>query len=181
MSDTTDHAFDRHWHLATTDHEIALTELEFALFRSFEAFHRWQAEGIATVTGLDLSGTDNAILNIIRMRDRSKSIKEIAMLFNRDDMPNLQYTIRKLTKHGLIEKEGPGQQRKGARYQITAKGLKVLDDYVKIRRSVLVNFSKGMGADFVQATRTLELMSGIYDQAARIAATHRGQIHDSDD
>ena len=39
-------AFDRHWHLATTDHEIALTELEFSLFRSFEAFHRWQAEGM---------------------------------------------------------------------------------------------------------------------------------------
>ncbi len=174
-------AFDRHWHLATTDHEIALTELEFSLFRSFEAFHRWQAEGMATVTGLAMSGTDNAVLNIIRMRNRSKSIKEIAMLFNRDDLPNLQYTIRKLTKSGLIIKDGPGKQRKGARYKITDKGMRVTDDYIKLRRSVLVDFSKGMGDDLEHAARTLELMSGIYDQAARIVATHRGPIDDTDE
>lgn len=172
--------FDRHWHLATTDHEIALTELEFSLFRSFEAFHRWQSEGMATVTGISMSGTDGAILNIIRMRNRSKSIKEIAMLFNRDDLPNLQYTIRKLIKNGLIKKDGPGKQRKGARYIITEKGIQVTDDYISIRRSVLVNFSKGMGEDLEHAARTLELMSGIYDQAARIVATHRGPIDDTD-
>ena len=128
-----------------------------------------------------MSGTDNAVLNIVRMRNRSKSIKEIAMLFNRDDLPNLQYTIRKLTKNGLIIKDGPGKQRKGARYKITDKGIRVTDDYIKLRRSILVDFSKGMGDDLEHAARTLELMSGIYDQAARIVATHRGPIDDADE
>jgi predicted MarR family transcription regulator len=37
---------DRHWHLARTPIEIDVTELEYALMRSFEAFGRWQGPGV---------------------------------------------------------------------------------------------------------------------------------------
>jgi predicted MarR family transcription regulator len=172
--------FDQHWHLSTTPTEISLTELEFSLFRSFEAFSRWQSECLATVTGEPMSGTDNAILHLVRMRRRPKSIKEIAMLLNRDDMPNLQYAVRKLLNKDLISKEGDRNQRKSARYAITAKGLQVTDDFADIRRTVLIDFSKHLQEDLNSAARTLELMAGIYDQAARIAATHRSSPEDDD-
>lgn len=165
--------FDKRWHLSTTPIEISLTELEFSLFRSFEAFSRWQSECLATVTGEPMSGTDNAILHMVRMRGRPKSIKEIAMLLNRDDMPNLQYAVRKLLKNELITKDCDDNQRKGVRYAVTEKGIRVTDDFSDIRRRVLVEFSKHLQDDLNAASRTLELMAGIFDQSARIAATHR--------
>lgn len=172
--------FDQHWHLSTTETEISLTELEFSLFRSFEAFSRWQSECLATVTGEPMSGTDNAILHLVRMRGRPKSIKEIAMLLNRDDMPNLQYAVRKLLNNDLISKVGDQNQRKSVRYAVTDKGIQVTDDFADIRRRVLVDFSKNLQSDLDSAARTLELMAGIYDQAARIAATHRSSPEDED-
>lgn len=172
--------FDQHWHLSTTDTEIALTELEFSLFRSFEAFSRWQSECLATVTGEAMSGTDNAILHMVRMRARPKSIKEIAMLLNRDDMPNLQYSVRKLLNNDLIAKAGSSNQRKSARYVVTDKGIQVTDDFADIRRRVLVEFLEHRHDDLNTAGRTLELMAGIYDQAARIAATHRSSSEEDE-
>jgi len=165
--------FDQHWHLSKTNVEISVTELEFSLFRSFEAFSRWQSECLATVAGEAMSGIDNAILHMVRMRDRPKSIKEIAMLLNRDDMPNLQYAVRKLLKNNLIAKEGSDKQRKHVRYSITKKGIRVTDEFAVVRRSVLVEFSKHLKDDLDLAAKTLELMAGIYDQAARIVVTHR--------
>ena len=38
---------DRRWHLAGTDHEIAVAELEYAMIRSYEAFGRWQTARVA--------------------------------------------------------------------------------------------------------------------------------------
>ncbi len=166
--------FDRQWHLAKNEEELALTDLEFALFRSYEAFGRWQSECLATVTGEKMSSTDNAILHIIRMRGRPKGIKEIAMLFNRDDIPNLQYSVRKLLNAGLIKKnETTKGQKRGVRYTISQKGIEVTNAFAEIRRQVLVNFVKRLSSDMPEATRLLEVLSGIYDQSARIAATHR--------
>lgn len=165
--------FDQHWHLSNTVDEISVTELEFSLFRSYEAFSRWQSECLATVAGEAMSGVDNAILHMVRMRDRPKSIKEIAMLLNRDDMPNLQYAVRKLLKNNLISKEGSSKQRKHVRYSITKKGIKLTDDFAVVRKSVLVEFSKHLKDDLELAAKTLELMAGIYDQATRIVVTHR--------
>ncbi len=167
---------DRHWHLATTEHEIAVAEFEYSVMRAFEGFGRWQAECLAAVTGLGMSGADNAILHIIRMKDRPKGAKEIARLMNRDDLPNVQYSIRKLLKAGLISKRGGDSHRQGVTYQVTARGREVTEKYARIRRTLLIEFTRaagGLDTALAEAARTLELMAGIYEQAARIAATHR--------
>ncbi len=167
---------DRRWHLASNDHEIAVAEFEYSLIRTFEAFGHWQTECLAAVTGMDMNGSDNAILHVIRMKDRPKGLKEIGRLMNRDDFPNIQYSIRKLLKTNLIEKIGSAAKRKGVTYQATAKGRKVTDDYAKLRSNLLMDFTRSV-AKFEQelqaSSLTLDLMSGIYEQAARIAATHR--------
>jgi len=173
--------FDQHWHLSTNAEEILITELEFSLFRSFESFSRWQSECLASVSGEEMSGTDNAILHMVRMRERSKSIKEIAMLLNRDDMPNLQYSVRKLLKKNLIAKEGSSKQRKNVRYYVTELGIKVTDDFAEIRKSVLIESSKQINSDLDTAAKTLEMMAGIYDQASRIVATHRAKVQKFED
>jgi predicted MarR family transcription regulator len=167
-------ALDRRWHLAQTPAEVETTELEFALMRTFESFGRWQAQYLAAVFDLEASGPENALLHVIRMNDRRKSIKELARLMNRDDIPNIQYSLRKLIGAGLVERSGSG--RTGVTYAVTAKGKDVTDRCAEIRRSLLINAIEavpGFSHKLSEATRALELLAGIYDQVARVVATHR--------
>jgi predicted MarR family transcription regulator len=171
-------ALDRRWHLAQTHVEVDTTELEFALMRTFESFGRWQAQCLAGclagAVALEASGPENALLHVIRMNDRRKSIKELARLMNRDDIPNIQYSLRKLIGAGLVERSGSG--RTGVTYAVTDKGKEVTDKYADIRQTLLIAAIEavpGFDQKLSDATRTLELLAGIYDQVARIAATHR--------
>lgn len=165
---------DFHWHLAQDSVEIATTELEFALMRTFEGFGRWQSECLASVCDLSASGPENALLHIIRMNERPKSIKELAHLTNRDDIPNIQYSLRKLIKAKLIEKKGAG--RTGVTYSATHLGYQVTSDYAELRRSLLIkevrNLS-GFPERIEEAIHTLSLLTGIYEEAVRVAATHK--------
>ena len=100
--------------------EVDTTELEFALMRTFEGFGRWQSECLASVCDLAATGPENALLHIIRMNDRPKTIKDLARLTNRDDVPNIQYSLRKLIGAGLVVRKGAG--RSGVTYEVTRRG-----------------------------------------------------------
>ena len=58
------------WHLAEDESGEALTDIEYALMRSYESVVRWQAECLAAVSGEVLAGPDNALLHIICMHGR---------------------------------------------------------------------------------------------------------------
>ncbi|MEJ8308335.1 winged helix DNA-binding protein [Agrobacterium larrymoorei] len=169
-----DKALDRRWHLARTPAEVDLAEAEFALMRAFEAFGRWQAECLGSVVDLAVSGPENAMLHIIRMNERPKSIKDLARLANRDDIPNMQYSLRKLIGAGLVQKSGSG--RSGVVYSVTEKGKLVTDRYADVRASLLAKAVQSVPElrhRLEDATTTLDLMTGIYEHAALSAATHR--------
>lgn len=168
--------FDRHWHLAENDEELNFTELEFAILRINGAFERWQKDCLACCVDGGLSGDDNAILHIIRMHDRAKSISEVARLLNRDDISNLQYSLRKLSKAGLIERAGDGNSKRSATYQMTAEGTRITDLFSQYRRELLLSLTgsiKNLEADIQTACRVLNLTSGLYDHASTVAASHR--------
>lgn len=165
---------DWHWHLAQSAVEVDTTELEFALMRSFEGFGRWQSECLASVCDLAATGPENALLHIIRMNDRPKTIKDLARLTNRDDVPNIQYSLRKLIGAGLVLRKGAG--RSGVTYEVTEEGLRVTEDYGALRRRLLLQAVAnvpGFSERLAEATRTLNLLSGIYEEISRVAATHR--------
>ena len=122
---------DRRWHLARTPLEIDVAELEYALMRSFEAFGRWQAECLANVIDFAASGPENALLHIIRMNDRPKSIRDLAHMANREDIPNIQYSLRKLIKGGFVTRNGSG--RTGVSYEVTPLGREVTGRYADVR------------------------------------------------
>ncbi|NEY89372.1 winged helix DNA-binding protein [Tabrizicola oligotrophica] len=174
QTNTGDAALDRRWHLAQSAAEVDTTELEFALMRAFEGFGRWQSECLASVCDLAATGPENAMLHIIRMNDRPKSLKEIARLMNRDDVPNIQYSLRKLLGAGLILRQGAG--RSGVTYDCTEEGRRVTDDYAVLRRKLLlaeIADMPGFAQRLAEAGRTLNLLSGVYEEIARVAATHR--------
>lgn len=165
---------DRGWHLARTPLEIDVTEVEYALMRSYEAFGRWQAECLATVIEFSATGPENALLHVIRMNDRPKTIHDLAHMTNREDIPNIQYSLRKLIKGGFVKRTGSG--RTGVTYEVTPLGHRVTERYADIRSVLLIDAVTrvpDLAAKLADAARTLELVTGIYEQAARAAATHR--------
>jgi predicted MarR family transcription regulator len=167
-------AVDRSWHLARNAPEVDVAELEYALMRAFEAFGRWQGECLASVIDLVASGPENAMLHIIRMHDRPKTIKDLARLANREDIPNMQYSLRKLIGAGLVVRNGSG--RSGVTYSVTDKGRDVTDRYADVRASLLIKAVQSVPnfpSRLREAANTLDLLTGIYEQASRTAATHR--------
>lgn len=165
---------DRRWHLARTPLEIEVTEAEYALMRCYEAFGRWQAECLATVIEFSASGPENALLHIIGMNDRPKTIRDLAHMANREDIPNIQYSLRKLLKADLILRAGSG--RTGVTYEVTPLGRRVVEDYADVRSVLLIEAMRRVPKltdRLEEVAHTLELMIGIYEQAARAAATHR--------
>ena len=167
---------DKHWHLATDDFEVGLTELEFSIFRVSAAFERWQADCLGCCHGQPFSGTDTALLHVIRMHERPKGISELARLLKRDDLSNLQYGVRKLLKAGLIEKSRQaGASKKDVTYQVSALGRDVTDKYARFRQELLISMTRATAGkvDFESLARALTMMSAMYDQASCVAATHR--------
>jgi predicted MarR family transcription regulator len=166
---------DKHWHLATDEYEVGLTELEFAIIRVSAAFERWQSDCLACCHGQSFSGSDTAVLHVIRMHDRPKSISEIGKLLKRDDQSNLQYGMRKLLKSGLIEKSQDGKSKKDVTYRVSALGREVTDNYAIFRNELLISLTRSITGerDLESIAKVLNLMSGLYDQASCVAATHR--------
>ena len=123
-----------------------------------------------------LSGTDNSVLHIIRMHDRAKSISGVARHLNRDDISNLQYSLRKLTKAGLIERAGRNDSKRSATYKVTDEGTRVSELFAQFRRELLLSLTdsiKDFDADVSIASRILNITSGLYDHASAVAASHR--------
>ncbi len=168
--------FDKHWHLAQNAQEINFTELEFAIIRISSAFERWQKDCLACCHDGGLSGFDNAALHIIRMHDRAKSVSEVARLMNRDDISNLQYSLRKLTKAGLIARAGAGNSKRSATYEVTVEGARVSDLFAQFRRELLLSLTesiKNLDVDILTASKVLSITSGLYDHASTVAASYR--------
>ena len=157
------------------DFGVEITNLEYAVMRLYQSFSRWQSECMAAVTNTPLSGQENALLHIIRMHERPKTIKDLLHLTNRHDVANMQYELRKLIKAQLIEKYGTA--RTGVFYIATAEGIQVCDDFAKLRSEVLLQAAEAAAiikSGAIKTTVCLEQMEKVYESATREVATfHR--------
>ena len=176
QGDSEGRGLDRRWHLARTAVEVDTTELEFALMRAFEGFGRWQSECLASASDHRATGPENAMLHIIRMNDRPKTLRDLARMTNRDDVPNIQYSLRKLIGAGLVLRKGSG--RAGVTYEVTEEGRRVCEDYAAVRQRVLIEAVAnlpGFSDRLAETARVLNVLTGIYEEAARVTATHRAR------
>ena len=163
-----------HWHLAHTESERFLAEFEHTLICLAQAFDRHNLRGLVAAIGdSSFNGQDNTILHIIGTLDRPKSLSDISRFMNRDDLANIQYSVRKLLKAGLIEKANDKSAR-GTNYRVSAKGRKVVDAFVKLRQELIVEPMQEMERfkeDIKIATKVMGLFVGMYDQSARVMTT----------
>ncbi|GLT22893.1 transcriptional regulator [Zoogloea oryzae] len=162
------------WHLAASDAERVVAEFEHALICLCEAFGRYNMQGLAGVPGeMSFSGQDNMVLHIIQTLDRPKSLSDISRFMNRDDLANIQYSVRKLQKAGLIEKASDRSAR-GTTYRTTEDGREVVAAFVARRRDLVLAPAEEMEQLREQlrgATKVMSHFIGLYDQAARVLTT----------
>ena len=160
------------WHLAKDNKEIDVTDFELVLWRVFYGFLRWQEDCEAAVNKTSLAGSELSVLHVIRMKEKPKSIRDIARLLNREDNFNIHYSIKKLLKMGLIEK-APFLIKKSIAYQITEAGIKNTDLLAKARSNILINiFKREYQITLPTITQELVKIIAVYDEAGRITASY---------
>lgn len=169
-----DEARYRSWHLARSPHEAATTDFEWSLLRFQQAWERWVMH-LGVVVGMgDLSYTEIVVLHVIRMQDRPKTAAHIARQLNRDDIPNIQYCLRKLVKTGLCRKVKEKTAKTFA-YEATEQGRELTDNYADLRRRILTEQTKiidQVDRKLHEASKLINLLTGLYDEAGRISATY---------
>jgi predicted MarR family transcription regulator len=165
------------WHLAKTDVETNLTEFEFLFWRMFYSFVKWQEDCLRCVTDDDIGAEEITLLHVIRMRERPKSISEISRLMNRDDLSNIQYSLKKLLRLKFIQKSKKST-KKSIAYEATEHGVHVTDKYGDVRREILIKMLEGKQDDWQKLHDLLRDCKNAYDEAARIAALLKVDLPD---
>lgn len=158
------------WHLARSKAETELTNFELALMFAYAAFERYVVQTCRLVGGPELGFNEAVILHVVRMHDRPKDAATVARLLNRDDLPNVQYALRKLLSFGLIERVKVGQT---AVFQPTEIGLEWTDRYAALRRQVLSEIfanNSYAGDSTASLARAISVKAGLFDAAARASA-----------
>jgi predicted MarR family transcription regulator len=159
--------------LGRSDRERAFLEFEQALICAAEAFYRF-AGAVFGPTGAQrkLTGQECVILQQLMFTPRPRSVNELSRFSNRDDISNIQYSLRKLTAAGLIEKV-PGSTNRDTRYRPTQAGCALTEFLVSSRRELLISPSADVPhieAQLKSAGNALSLLTGMYDHTSRVLA-----------
>jgi predicted MarR family transcription regulator len=158
-------------HLAITPHELAVTQLEQGLICAAAAFYRFYGALLGREGRIhNISGQDNVILQQIIAASRPLAVADIARFGNRDDIANIQYSLKKLLKAGLIEKAGKTSARETS-YAVTAMAAEWTRSFLALRRKLFTDPSAKI-LDFddqlEKCARLLNTIAGFYDHGTRV-------------
>lgn len=159
-----------------SDRVAELSEFEFGLMVSYNAFQRWIVRGMAAAGCPDLGSLDVMVLHSVNHRERAKKLADVCFVLNVEDSHTVTYALKKLVRLELVSAEKAGKE---TLYQATAAGRAVCERYREVREDCLVSALEAfMGEgredlrpDLERAANLLRALSGLYDQAARAAAS----------
>jgi predicted MarR family transcription regulator len=161
-------------HLAQTPREFAITEFEQGLICAAEAFYRFYGALLGR-RGREykLSGHDNVILQQLMAASRPLSVTDIARFANRDDTANIQYSLKKLLRAGLIRK-APHSSAREASYCVTERAREWTAHFIDLRRDLFADPSAQI-LDFQEqlasCSKLLNTIAGFYDHGTRVTAS----------
>jgi predicted MarR family transcription regulator len=158
-------------HLAATPHEFAVTRFEQGLICAAAAFYRFYGALLGREGRVrNISGQDNAILQQIMAASRPLAVTDIARFANRDDIANIQYSLKKLLRTGLIEKAGRTSARETS-YVVTELARRWTQDFLQLRRQLFTDPARRI-PDFddqlEKSAHLLNLVAGFYDHGTRV-------------
>lgn len=148
-----------------------MSEFEFGLIVAGNAFHRWIAHCMSAAGLKDLTPLDVLVLHHVTHRARDKRLADICFIMNVEDTHLINYALKKLQNLGVVASRKNGKE---VTYAATELGHQHVARYRQIRESCLIdalNADDALNRDIGELARLLRLLSGIYDQAARSAAS----------
>ena len=157
-------------HLVSPD-SAEMSEFEFGLIVAGNAFHRWIVHCMSAAGLKDLTPLDVLVLHHVTHRARDKRLADICFIMNIEDTHLVNYALKKLLGLGVVASSKNG---KDVTYAATDKGQQLVQRYREIREACLISALKAdesLNRDIGDLARLLRVLSGMYDQAARSAAS----------
>lgn len=148
-----------------------LSELEYGLIIAGHAFQRWMVRCMDACGVHDLNPTDILVLHNVNHRGRAKKVADICFNLNIEDTHTVSYSLRKLVKLNLVKTRKQGKENF---FATTKEGEQLCLSYREIRETCLVDSLGALGAgndEIGELAKLLRSLSGLYDQAARAAAS----------
>ena len=148
-----------------------LSEFEFGLIIGGNAFNRWVVRCMAAAGLKDLTTLDVLLLHHVNHRAREKKLADIAFMLNIEDTHVVAYALKKLAALGLVQSQRRGKE---VLFATTPKGQQHIAKYREVREACLVaslTGEAGENFELAELARFLRRLSGLYDQAARAAAS----------
>ena len=152
-------------------HSAELSEFEFGLIVAGNAFHRWVVHCMAAAGLRELTPLDVLVLHHVTHRARDKRLADICFIMNVEDTHLVNYSLKKLQGLEVVQSTKSGKE---VTYAATEQGRAYVQRYREIRESCLIdalNADESLNRDIGELARLLRVLSGMYDQAARAAAS----------
>ena len=154
-----------------SEHSAEMSEFEFGLIVAGNAFHRWVVHCMSAAGLKDLTPLDVIVLHHVTHRARDKRLADICFIMNVEDTHLINYALKKLLNLGVVASRKNGKE---VTYAATDTGRAYVQRYREIRESCLIDALKAddaLNRDIGELARLLRVLSGVYDQAARAAAS----------
>lgn len=154
-----------------SERSAEMSEFEFGLIVAGNAFNRWVAHCMSAAGLKDLTPLDVIVLHHVTHRARDKRLADICFIMNVEDTHLINYALKKLQNLGVVAASKNGKE---VTYAATDTGRAYVQRYREIRESCLIdamNADEGLNRDIGELARLLRVLSGMYDQAARSAAS----------
>ncbi len=157
-------------HLTSPD-SWHLSEFEYGMIIAYNAFSRWMIRCMNAAGYRDFSPLDVLVLHNVNHRSREKRLVDICFVLHIEDHHTVNYSLKKLLKLDLVRKEKRGKE---IFYSTTTEGSEACRIYREIRERCLTSVYRNLEQDGGEVSETaslLRLLSGLYDQASRAAAS----------
>jgi predicted MarR family transcription regulator len=158
-----------HRELGHSTNDISITEFEWSILRFMTAFERCIVQMSNMSGGHVLNVQEIILLHVVSMQKMPQTSSSLSRQLNRDDVANVQYTLRKLASINLIEKN----KAKGGKlftFDITAAGSQLVKEYSKVRELLLTEKTKfidNVDQKLDDSRRVISFLTGVYDEVAR--------------
>jgi predicted MarR family transcription regulator len=150
---------------------MELSEFEYGLIVSNNAFSRWVVHCMSAAGLPELTPLDVLVLHHVNHRARGKRLSDICFIMNVEDTHLINYSLKKLQGLGVVASMRNGKE---VTYNTTAQGQQYVERYRDIREACLIDALKaddGLNHQIGDLAVLLRMLSGVYDQAARAAAS----------
>ena len=147
-----------------------LSEYEFGLTMAFNAFSRWMVRCMTAAGAPGMSPLEVQVLHSVNHRNREKTLTDLCLLLDVEEVHNVAYALKKLEKKKLLESGKRGSEKTVC---VTPEGALLCRRYREVREDLLVRTVQMLSRSedgISDLSALLRGLSGTYDQAARAAA-----------